>query len=557
MITVRGDEIRVETRTLSAVVQRGWLTSLVNRATGEQLIRPFDVAEEAALQLVYRGEAVRVDGHLGGGMQARRLSDHRAELRCHGWEADGVIEVGEDEESGDLVLGPSAYSGRPGVLACRWTLKGIAEGLDLAAPLWQGMKLAIDDPVNRDARRRWPREWEAGLAILQGREGGFWVHCRDTRYVYKALRFGASSDPRALSFETEAYGPIDANRAAGGLTWRINVHQGSWQVPATAYRQWLYGAFGLERVAAGRRPWLRELALAVCWCPCKLELLDALARRVEPARVLLHVPHWRTDGYDENYPTYAASEAGRAFVAKARAMGFHAAPHFNAFEIDPSHPLFPLVRDFAFRHADTNRLDGWAWDKGAMSVPESNLALQSNRSRKVMVKIHPGLSMWRSLLSEAILNAAEEHALESVFIDVTLNTNNLSTGFVEGMTATEGALRLIRQVGALGGGLVVGGEGLNEITAQGLSFAQAHLYGYGSIVDGVERTGGCALNHLLFGDLCRTVGYSSLSGRTEAEALRMRLHEEHGAIPTITVHSADEVANPNPAVERVLRMAGG
>jgi hypothetical protein len=174
-----------------------------------------------------------------------------------------------------------------------------------------------------------------------------------------------------------------------------------------------------------------------------------------------------------------------------------------------------------------------------------------------MVKIHPGLSMWRSLLCEAILNAAEEHALEAAFIDVTLNTNNLSTGFVEGMTATEGALRLIRQVGALGHGLVVGGEGLNEITAQGLSFAQAHLYGYGGVAEGVERTGGCDLNHVLFGDLCRTIGYSSLSGRTEAEVLRMRLHEEHGAIPTITVRSAEEVTDPNPAVERVLQMAGG
>ena len=558
MITVEGDEIRVETRTLSAALRRGWLTSLVNRATGEQLIRPFDTAEEAALQLVYRGgEAVRVDGHTVGEMHVRRISERCAEVRCHDWDADGVIEVGEDAETGDLLVRPAAYSGRAGVLACRWTLRGIAEGLDLVAPLWQGVKVAVDDPINRNARRRWPREWEAGLAILQGRSAGLSVHCRDEHYIYKALRFGASADPRALSFETEAYGPIDQSRAAGGLTWRINVHQGGWEAPAGVYRDWLWQAYGLKDVAARRAAWLRGLKMAVSWCPCSPELLDALARRVEPGRVLLHFPHWRTDGYDENYPTYTASDAGRAFIAKALDMGYHVAPHFNAFEIDPSHPLFPLVRDFVFRHAETNRLDGWSWHKGqAMYPPESNLALAGNRARKVMVKIHPGLSMWRSLLGEAIQKAAQELRLDTVFIDVTLNTNNLSTGFVEGETATEGALRLIRQVAGLGDGLAVGGEGLNEITAQGLSFAQAHLYGYGGIAEGVERTGGCALNHFLFGDLCRTIGYSSLSGRTEAEVLRMRLHEEHGAIPTLTVHSAEDVAGPNPAVERVLDMAG-
>jgi hypothetical protein len=92
---------------------------------------------------------------------------------------------------------------------------------------------------------------------------------------------------------------------------------------------------------------------------------------------------------------------------------------------------------------------------------------------------------------------------------------------------------------------------------QGLSFAQAHLYGYSDQPEGIERTGGCALNHFLFGDLCRTIGYSQLSGKTEAEALRMRLHEEHGAIPTLTVRSAEEILDPNPAVARVLERAAG
>ncbi|MCK4374437.1 MAG: hypothetical protein KAX19_03880, partial [Candidatus Brocadiae bacterium] len=120
-----------------------------------------------------------------------------------------------------------------------------------------------------------------------------------------------------------------------------------------------------------------------------------------------------------------------------------------------------------------------------------------------------------------------------------------------------GIRRLIDYVSQIGGGLAVGGEGLNEITMQGLSFAQAHLYGYGDVAEGVERTGGCPLNDFLFGGLCRTIGYSRLSGKTEAEVLRMRLHEEHGAIPTVTVRSAEEILHPNPAVARVLEMAAG
>jgi hypothetical protein len=237
-------------------------------------------------------------------------------------------------------------------------------------------------------------------------------------------------------------------------------------------------------------------------------------------------------------------------------MGYHIAPHFNSVDMDPSNPVYALVRGFEYRDVETGCLQGWAYEKGqVLSVPSSNASLAANRRRNVMVKIHPGLALWRSVLGEAIQAAAEELSLETVFIDVTLVSMNLRNSLVEGMTSSEGMKRLIEHVARLGKGLVVGGEGRNEITAQGLSFAQEHLYGYGEVAEGAERTGGCALNHFLFGDLCRTIGYARLSGKTEAEALRMRLHEEHGAIPTLTVRSAEEILRPNAAVARVLELA--
>jgi hypothetical protein len=115
-----------------------------------------------------------------------------------------------------------------------------------------------------------------------------------------------------------------------------------------------------------------------------------------------------------------------------------------------------------------------------------------------------------------------------------------------------------QNVSDLGEGLVVGGEGLNEITAQGQSFGQVHLFkSWQTSAEGLERAGGCDLNKYLFGNLCRPFGYSSLSGRNEDEELRMKIHLEHGSIPTITINSVDEITNPNPAVKRMLELAKG
>jgi hypothetical protein len=68
----------------------------------------------------------------------------------------------------------------------------------------------------------------------------------------------------------------------------------------------------------------------------------------------------------------------------------------------------------------------------------------------------------------------------------------------------------------------------------------------------LERAGGCPLNDFLFGKLVRSFGYSGLSGRNAEEELRARIHEEHGALPTITIRSAKEITDPAPAVKRAL-----
>jgi hypothetical protein len=397
--------------------------------------------------------------------------------------------------------------------------------------------------------------WEAGLAILQGSDGGFSVRCHDSRYRYKALDIQGGR----LAFDTEAYGPIHESRGAGGLVWRVGVHDGDWTVPAGAYRTWLWGAYGLDRAEHERLPWVSDVRLALSWYRGDAAILDALAEKLDPSKVLIHYSDWRTDPYDEDYPTYQASDDAKAVFAKGREMGFHIMPHCNSVDMDPTHPVYNAIRDFQYRDVQTRTLHGWAWDTdagGGLGVPNSYSALARNRRRKVMVKVHPGLAMWRSILGEHILSAAEDVGTDCVFIDVTLCSGNLDNCLVENTTSSEGMNALIRHVASLGGGLAVGGEGLNEITMQNLSFAQAHLFrSWHDSIEGLERTGKCALNAFLFGRICRTFGYSGLSGADENQELRMRIHEQLGAVPTIVVPDAEQIRSPNKAVARVLKLA--
>jgi len=558
-LRVEEHKIIIHTHTQSAVIEKGFLTSLINKKTGEEFIKGVAINEAAALQLIYRNnEIISVNESKFGNIMTHQISKLKAEITFHSWNGDGVVSVSVEPESGTILIEPSAYTSRPGVLACRWNIAGIRPDLQLVAPFFQGIKLKLDDSLIANTHWQWPLYWEAGLAILQSNKGGFWIHTQDNRYRYKALQVGSGAQKYHLGFDTQAYGPIENNLSAGGLVWRINVFEGDWKIPSEQYRAWLWDAYNLQAEEKKRQDWIKNVKFAVSWCPGDGGILDAISKKVNPNYCLIHYPNWRTDPYDENYPTYTPSEPAKAFIKKGLAMGFRMMPHFNAIDMDPSHPAYAYLRDFQYRGIERQDLRGWSWYRGrGLGVPESNASRRNNRDKKVMVKVHPGLSMWRSILGQNILQASKELNLDTVFIDVTLVSHNLHNCFVEATTPTEGMKKIISHVASLGNGLVVGGEGLNEITMQGQSFAQVHLFkSWHNSIEGLERTGGCNLNDVLFGKLCRTIGYANLGGRDDDQTLRMKMHLEHGAIPTVTIHSAEEIESPNPSVKRMLNIAG-
>lgn len=559
MIKVDGNIITVTTKSQTAVFSSGVLVSLSDK-TGRKYIENDGSGE--ALYIVYRSNEqipLKNTGH--GTVTARKISETEAEYFLEAWDGDGVIDISEDRETGDIVIEPEVTSARSGIIAARLPFTGIDDNLNLIAPFYQGINMRPDDELLTGRKWTWPKDWEAGFAIMCDNESGdgFWVHTRDSSYRPKSMMTGQGTSKADIAFDSEAFGPIDENRSAGGLAWRINVFKGGWRVPAGIYRDWLWKAYDLEKEESRRREWTKDISFAVSWCPSSIDYIDELTKHVDPRKTLLHLPGWRKFGYDQNYPDYTPSDSFKEFIAYAENKGFRCMPHANSIDMDPSMPEYRFLQDFKYRELESGRFLGWGYEEGKiLGVPSSNKALDVNRERNVMVKIHPGLAIWRSILTKRIDEALDQlnRITDAIFIDVTLCSWNLMNALVDNTTSMEGMKKLISQVEGIGDGLVVGGEGLNEITMQNLSFAQAHLFdSHHATRNGLERCGGIDLNNYVFGRLCRTIGYSNLNGQTENAVLRERIHEEHGAIPTITDVSIENLRSPNKELKRVFDLA--
>ena len=562
--------LTVETATQTATFENGAITSLVSKQSGARYIET-DSGEVGVSATWAGGETRRLDT---GAVECRLLSEKRAEFVYHSWYGDGVTYITSDDETGDILVRPCASSGRPGLKSCNFNIRGIDKNLYALTPSCQGFRQKLDDPLYCGEGRgdpvsspgtvyQWPITWEIGLVIFEsGREDrdGFWVHCRDDRYLPKSLAVGNAADPYRIALMSEAFGPLDNNKSAGGIVWRINVFEGGWRIPAKIYRDWHQKTYNTDREKSKRVSWLPEIKMAVSWADSNTAVLDAISKKTDPNGVLIHMASWRDYKYDQNYPDYTPSAAAAEYIEYGAKLGFKIAPHMNIMEVDPSHPVYPMVSDFQMLDIDKKTVYGWGWDNGRyLGVPWTEYAKTDPRNRpyNIMAKIHTGLSLWHSELYKRMREVADRYPVASCFTDVTLCTYNLHNALVEGRSSTEGINDMIKMLGEIRGGLPIGGEGLNEITAQGLTFAQMHLYRHGhhSTPDLARCGGDCALNDFILGDLCKTIGYSGLAGRSEDEYTRLKVYDDHNTIPTIITNNPDEILNPNPFVKGVFDRA--
>ena len=142
-----------------------------------------------------------------------------------------------------------------------------------------------------------------------------------------------------------------------------------------------------------------------------------------------------------NYPDYTPSEDFKQFIEYAVSKGFRCMPHANSVDMDPSMPEYRYLQDYKYREIERGTFMGWGYHNGrVLGVPSSNFALDTNRDKNVMIKVHPGLALWRSILARRIDEALEQlnYITDTVFIDVTLCSYNLENCLVDNTTSMEG-----------------------------------------------------------------------------------------------------------------------
>lgn len=449
----------VSSPALSVQVQDGMVVNLTNKRTGEQLVTlPRQTKALSGLFLTgdrtWKSDTaseVRVTQEARGG-SARTLQmtwKGQGRLTTHWLPAHETVEVRQQ-----------GSAEADGLFGASWGIAMVPERVQLLVPSHSGLRFGPDAPWGTHVLE-YPMSWEAPFVVLQGQRGGVLIHAVDPELSPKALIIERVNGGFLVRFESRNEAPFDRLRRIRGKPWRMVAYSGPWQTGAALYRRWAEQAYGLKPLTQRRPRWASDIRFVV-FVTLKKELLEPLARRVDPRRTLLYIPDWRKDGYDRNYPDYTPVPEFGPFIREAHRLGFRVMPHVNYFGCDPKNPEYERFRAYHLRDPFTKEHLWWEWP----AEPPIKFAY-----------INPASRAWRQLFVERMVALVNEFNLDALHLDQSMVIVNDANGRIDGMTCAEGNIALHRELKAALPDVALSGEGLNEITCRYEDFTQRHVYG--------------------------------------------------------------------------------
>ncbi len=377
------------------------------------------------------------------------------------------LEVTESQ----ITVSQKAQVSGGGIAGTTFTLR-MDDEYNVIVPYQNGVRLSKEHPTANGTRYEYEYGLQMQMIILEGKKGGVLIYADDAFTQYKAIdvRYGTGSC--AVTVESIPQAPFRDYREYETIDWRIIPYEGDWASASAIYRDFAREKLGLTEADAKRPDWVRDIALFVATDMHNREELIALAGKVDPKTVLLHVPDWRKYDYDVNWPDYTPRDDMKEMIDFAHSLGFRVQLHCNMNGCQTELPIYSKMKQYHMKDAFSGNV-----------ISENFTDPNGNTFR--FAQINPASKEWRAHVIDAIVKAVEETGADSVHLDQSLLSYNDGNGLIDGLTSLQGNVAYQKELAeALPDDVAIGGEGITEFNSVCSTFLQSHVYG----IDSTNKT---------------------------------------------------------------------
>jgi hypothetical protein len=536
-VFIENDQLTVTTTNLTAVFRGPDLVRLFNRTTQELYVN----TTTRSATMLDMGMLTTPDKplrwlywHKGKGINA---NPDAAQIMLNDLTRTVWMNVIVDPDTQDITITLWGDSHKYGITGLTWGIRG----LDLSAGRLilpaQGGRYADRTNCPPDLTLAYPTEWEAQMAVYEGKQGGFVVYCRDDRAFAKNFRVRRKGDYADIGFETQAEAPFEKAGGVPQMEWRINTYKGDWRTPALGYRN-LMNFFRRPVDAKGSREWVYGIRTVTTVKTPKPDpkLLDVLAKKTDPKKTLLYLTDWRQAGFERNYPDYEPRDNVRTFIERAHELGFRVMLHAS-LGISPSSEDYARLQRYQVKDATTQRLVGVRWDSA-----------DGDPSRYAYM--NPAAKSYRDILIYRLRGVVDDLQPDALHLEGSGLMWNDGNGPLNKQNLAQGSMALHRALLTAFPDLVLGADGMNELLNPYTWFAQRS--------PATSPLAPHPISAFLFGN--HSIFYSGLrqpdpNKRPAAFLEAFRQFEQQGVNPSPVVSSEADVTAPRPNNARLWALA--
>lgn len=442
-------------------------------------------------------------------------SDYRPDYR---FDKTVQIRISIDAATRDLVIQQHGISKH--IISIMWGCGYLnRQQIEVILPAGGGEIIDASSEIGKRGFRHfeYPGRWEAQLAILQGRDGGFFVRSTDTTFRFKAAYHVPSDQHFGMNFKTHNPAPFRDKHEITSVEWRLNTYRGDWQVPARIYRDWMENAFQPKQLPT----WVKDLELVIYapYNPLDPSILPLLAEHVNPSTTLLYLIAWAR-GLEPDYPP--VPEFGD-YLKAAHSYGFRVMPRITFHGCSPNSPLYPVFEKYQLRHPTRGHKGGFQLDNPTYDYPTAFISPASKQFRKYVV--------------EQMKTLYETYPIDALHLDINTSVTNDANGLIDGLTAAEGNVLLHQEFAEAMPGIVLGGENVHEVTFFNTNLAQRWSY---------HNKQPHPISSFLFSTW--TIPYGHHVPNPDGEPERYQAWQEAyvvwGVLPTIRIRAPRMLTNP-------------
>ena len=391
---------RIRTRALTAEVQAGLLRRLTHNLTGQVLIdNPAGALPIAELPGTSTGDPWQAETtkRRRNGV-AYRLANGRGDELGISWRAD--------KATGDIIL-DVRWQGAEPAAEMAFPLSGIDIGSFAAIlPNRFGECQVVRGPTTGSFGAGYSSQMAMSLMLFEGQQGCWAIAMHDADDSPKGFELDAAGNAAALNIRP---GFVNVGRERRLFPIRFQACKGSWRRLADRFAlEWLEQGLGMTPLSE-RPEWIQDIRVSV-GVDHKLELehLTTLAEQLIPEQTLLYVTYWRSHSFDYGYPDYTPTDAFKIWCARARALGFHVAAHFNMHGVNKA-----MDEHFErFRPGMNPDYPGWG-----VRDPDTGLQMWSlDGGRSGHYYVSSSYRPWREFYVEAV-KAAVDCGVDVIHLD--------------------------------------------------------------------------------------------------------------------------------------------